>query len=100
VPSLHDTMRIFYRARVIVGQHGAGLANMIFSRPGTFVIEGSCIFPAGRLSPAYFAASYHLGHIYFGLTPQGFCMNGRVNTDPSEVKEALDHFLTLNRNTS
>lgn len=45
-PSVEQTMLMFYRARVIIGPHGAGLSNMIYSRPGTYVIEGITNFPA------------------------------------------------------
>ena len=38
-PSIEDTMLMFYRALVIIGPHGAGLSNMLFSHPRTVVIE-------------------------------------------------------------
>lgn len=34
-----DQAKIFYNARVIIGPHGSGFANLIFSQPGTIVIE-------------------------------------------------------------
>ena len=42
LPSLNETMTLFYRADVVIGVHGAGLANLIFSRPGTTLVEFSC----------------------------------------------------------
>jgi hypothetical protein len=34
-----EQIRVFSRARVIVGAHGAGLTNLIFAPPGAFVLE-------------------------------------------------------------
>ena len=36
---LRDQMEIFQRASVIIGLHGAALSNLIFSQPGTIVLE-------------------------------------------------------------
>ena len=37
--SVVNTVRLFNRARVIVGAHGAGLANMLWATPSTSIIE-------------------------------------------------------------
>ena len=37
--SFLDQINLFYNAKQIVGLHGAGFANLIFSKPGTFVLE-------------------------------------------------------------
>ena len=34
--SIEDTVRLFDRALMVVGPHGAGLSNLIYSRPGKF----------------------------------------------------------------
>ena len=36
-----EVARVFYEADVIISPHGASLANIIFARPGTSVIEFS-----------------------------------------------------------
>ncbi len=70
-PSVEQTMMTFYRARVIVGPHGAGLSNMIYSRPGTYVIEGISNFP--HTLTCYVYSAYLLGHAYYGLpSAKGF----------------------------
>ena len=69
VPSPEQTMLMFYRAKVIVAPHGAGLSNMIFSRPGTYVIEGISNFPSTVV--CYIHSAYHLGHIYHGIPSKG-----------------------------
>ena len=37
-PSLNDTMMMFHSAVIIVAPHGAGLSNVFFSQPGTYVV--------------------------------------------------------------
>jgi len=37
--SLEETVRMFRRAKIILGAHGAGLTNMIFSQPNTIIGE-------------------------------------------------------------
>jgi capsular polysaccharide biosynthesis protein len=37
--SVGDQMRIFERSTVVIGMHGAGLANILFCAPGTHVVE-------------------------------------------------------------
>jgi capsular polysaccharide biosynthesis protein/glycosyltransferase involved in cell wall biosynthesis len=48
--SVADQARAFRSARVIVGAHGAGLANIVFCRPGTRVIE---LFSPFYVNPCY-----------------------------------------------
>lgn len=40
-PSLNETMTMFHEAVLVVAPHGAGLANIVFSLPGTSVVEVS-----------------------------------------------------------
>ena len=51
----------FANADVIIGVHGAGLANLIFARPGTKVIE---ILDPLHAIPSYYNLSIRLGHHY------------------------------------
>jgi len=50
---------LFHHASFIIGVHGAGLANIIYCRPGTSLLE---IFHPELLEPVYFqiASLYHL----------------------------------------
>jgi capsular polysaccharide biosynthesis protein len=55
--SLSDQILLFENARVIVGSHGAGMANLVYCKPGTRVLE-----------------IFHLNHIetmYWGIATQG-----------------------------
>jgi hypothetical protein len=55
--------RLVRESEIIVATHGAGLANLLFARPGTHVIE---IVPAGR----YNATLYPEKSRIFGLDHQ------------------------------
>ena len=35
-PSIAETMEMFHQAALVVGSHGAGLANLLFSNPGVW----------------------------------------------------------------
>lgn len=48
--SLRDQIRLFRDVQVIVSPHGSGLANIVFSSPGTTVIE---LFPAANVDLFY-----------------------------------------------
>lgn len=94
-PSAEDTMLMFYRARVVVGPHGAGLSNTMFSRPGTFVIEGICEYP--HTNVCYLQQTYELGLVYHGVPSRGGCDN-YVDANPSEIVAVLGRFLYHIRN--
>lgn len=50
-------VRLFDRAKLIVGAHGAGLSNMMFARKGTPVIE---LFPSDMINLCYWHLSWIL----------------------------------------
>lgn len=52
VPPLHDALRMFSRAWMVIGPHGAGLSNMFFTEPGTVVLEGLC-YNKGKANLCY-----------------------------------------------
>ena len=73
-PSLNETMMMFHSAVLIVGPHGAGLSNMIFSQPGTYVLEGVCNLPHVIL--CFQRLAHILGHHcihWHGVTSRGGC---------------------------
>lgn len=57
--SFAEQKQLFYESRIIVSAHGAGLANLIFCRLGTSIIE---LTPKGHqhMSP-FWTLSYYLG---------------------------------------
>ena len=63
LPGLVDTIALFNQAFLVVGPHGAGLSNLLFSEPGTTVIEGTCF-----LKTIYF----HYRHVFLPLTHRSY----------------------------
>jgi capsular polysaccharide biosynthesis protein len=60
---------LFRAADIIVAQHGAGLANLLFCVPGTRVIE---LMPAAEMRPFFWQISQKLGLVHAML----FCDSG------------------------
>lgn len=59
--SLRDQMALFASADVIVSPHGAGLANIVWSRHGALLVE---IFPADAFNDCYARLAGRLGINY------------------------------------
>jgi capsular polysaccharide biosynthesis protein len=55
-----EQIELFYDADVVVGTHGAGLTNLLFS-PHTRVLE---LFPRDFVEPHYLFMCKSLGHMY------------------------------------
>ena len=51
-----------FRAILVVGPHGAGLSNLLFTPPGATVVEVIC-----RPIACYYNTMQVLGHAYVGL---------------------------------
>jgi capsular polysaccharide biosynthesis protein len=47
-----DQARLFFDAEIVVAPHGAALANLVFSRPGTRMME---IFTPAWMPPCFYA---------------------------------------------
>ena len=67
--SVAEQARAFRSARVVVGAHGAALANLAFCRPGTHVIE--------LFSPIYVNPCYRNLSLAAGLLHGAVIGNGR-----------------------
>ena len=59
--TFEEQVRLFRNAEVVVGPHGAGFTNLIFSKPGTRVVE---IMAKGYERRCYWTLSAELGHDY------------------------------------
>jgi hypothetical protein len=59
--TFEEQVRLFRNAEVVVGPHGAGFTNLIFSKPGTRVVE---ILTKGHERRCYWTLSAELGHEY------------------------------------
>ena len=63
LPTQAESMAMFNRAFMVVAPHGAGESNLLFSEPGTILVEGLC-------SPLILCFRNHmhgLGHRYYGI---------------------------------
>jgi len=91
-PSLNDTMMMFHSAVLIVAPHGAGLSNMYFSQPGTYVVEGVCDLPHPNL--CFQRLAHILGHHWHGVTSRRGC-EAVVDVSATSVKDAVYSHLRL-----
>lgn len=71
LPSLNETMLLFHSAVMVVAPHGAGLSNIVFSRPGTYVIEAVCNSP--HINLCFQRLAVVLGHHWHGVQSTGGC---------------------------
>jgi capsular polysaccharide biosynthesis protein len=65
---------------MIVGAHGAGLANLVFCRPGTRVVE---IVPTDNAYPFYFSLAVGAGLDYRYLVARSVQERGAEAFGPS-----------------
>ena len=72
-----DQITLFQNARVIVGPHGAGLANLVFANPGSTVVELTVGYMFNR---CFEWISHVAGHDYFPI---------EADSDPSMTAVAL-----------
>ena len=93
--SIAEQVALFSRASVVVGPHGAGLTNLLFSPPGTRVVE---IFaaPAAQGVSNYRVLASHLGMPYSRLLAQPVANESRrgphyldMEIDPRLLARAL-----------
>ena len=91
-PSLNDTMMMFHSAVIIVAPHGAGLSNVFFSQPGTYVVEGVCNLPHVNL--CFQRLTHILGHHWHGVTSRGGC-ESVVDVSATSVEDAVRSYLRL-----
>ena len=91
IPDLETTKAIFYSAFLIVAPHGAGLANMLYSQPGTFIMEGLCLGTGqpGMANLCYQSLAQQLGHRYYSVIRLDDCFN----TQPQDLRPAVDFIL-------
>ena len=70
LPGLNETMAMFNRAFLVLAPHGAGNVNMLYSEPGTVLVEGKCLYHEHKnpFNSRYFVSlSMNLGHRYYGV---------------------------------
>ena len=66
-PTFLDTVSIFSHAALVIGAHGAGMANLMFAQPQTYIVEIQC---SCRKIQCYRALAENLGHIFIQVIGQ------------------------------
>jgi hypothetical protein len=92
VPTLNETMVMFQSAVMVVAAHGAGLSNIVFSEPETFVIE---MVPYSKITPLCFLHLAHvLGQHWHGILSRrgGF---STVSVPLQELNGVIRQYLAL-----
>jgi|SRR5690625_1477350 len=65
--SFEQEIELFYDAQIVVGAHGSGLANVVFSDKASVVN----IFPTKFMIPHIYRISKSLGHDYYPVMGTG-----------------------------
>ncbi len=91
-PAPVEAMKMFNQAVLVVGPHGAGLSNLLYCRPGTFVIEGVCNPP--HVNMCFQRTAHILGHHYHGIVSSSGCEDV-VNVEPADILSAADTYLRM-----
>ena len=96
LPTVEETMAMFSRAFMVVGPHGAGETNLLFSEKGTVVIEGMSVM-RGRVNLCYRNLMRVLAHRFYGVYPNQTCNDIK----PNELEDPLKFYInTLYLNNS
>ena len=95
LPGIAATKEMFYNAFLVVAPHGAGLANLFFTQPGTFVVESLCIGSGGvgEANYCYGSLAHSLGLRYYSHLRQDSCKQTTFADLKPAVSEAMQmHF--------
>ena len=91
VPSILESMKMFNRAVLVFAPHGAGLFNIVFSEPGTFVLETVCSYK--EANGCYLRLAHALGHRYYGnMAISRTCLKG-MDVDFESMKNAVEFYM-------
>ena len=82
LPSFEKTLELFYRADVVVGPHGAGMANLLAARPGTTVVDVHC---TNGVRPSIRLIALRLGMRYFAMQTTGGQASSRCDWEGLSV---------------
>ena len=91
-PPLAVAARLFGAAVAVVGPHGAGLSNVVFSAPGTALVEAVCNEP--HVNMCYQMTAHVLGLRYHAVPSRGGCERV-VDVAASDVETAVDAYVDM-----
>lgn len=89
LPEHWQVVKMFHNALAIVAPHGAGLSNMLYSQPGTIIIEGLC-YHDNWANLCYRNLAKLLGHRYFGVLLQEQCTEAKPRDLVLPLKRLLE----------
>ena len=95
LPSMEQTMALFHRAVLVLGPHGAGFSNILYSLPGTVVIDIQCC--CYYMRTCYKNLALKLGMRYYamatatGKAQSRKCEYEGVQADMEELGHVLDY---------
>ncbi len=92
-----EIAKMFRRAFLVVAPHGAGEVNLLFSEPGTTVIEIICLSRKGNHILIYTILLTLLGHKFHGAVSDTNCthVNSQFLLEPTKI--FIDLFLNKKR---
>lgn len=76
-----DQVALFQQARVVVGPHGAGLSNLVFTPPGALVVE---ITNGRHYNRCYEWLCHTAGHTYVPVSG-----DDGTNSSPEQLRDAV-----------
>ena len=87
--SLKEQLQLFYESDLIIGPHGAGFSNLIFSRIGTTVIE---FMPRTYTNPCFEDIAGSLGLEYHKMMVINESSDGMhsMTVNPSDLNNMID----------
>ncbi len=88
--SLQEQVTLFAATRIVVAQHGAALANMLWMAPGAAIIEINPMDPSSKFYDHFRHLASHCGHAYACTRQAGV----HEPVDAAEIVAAVDAALT------
>jgi capsular polysaccharide biosynthesis protein len=87
--SFQEQIELFYDARIVVGPHGAGFTNLLFSK-NVAVLE---MFPYKYVKPSYYYLTRCVGGVYDYTCAQGNSIGRDFNVDINTMKSKIESLL-------